>query len=110
MPDLLAGVAMAFVEHAAIKAVVAATRQGRRSLGLLSVDGLILAASLVLLREARNGRDAPARARFMLWLGILARRSARTSPTAPVRPAERADLGLARSGAFIGCLTGPLRS
>ena len=25
----------------------------------LSVDGLILAASLVLLHEARNGRDAP---------------------------------------------------
>jgi hypothetical protein len=36
----------------------------------LSVDGLILAASLVLLHEARNGRDAPALARFMLWLGI----------------------------------------
>jgi len=36
----------------------------------LSVDGLILAASLVLLHEARNDRDAPALARFMLWLGI----------------------------------------
>lgn len=36
----------------------------------LSVDGLILAASLVLLHEARNGRDAPALARVMLWLGI----------------------------------------
>jgi hypothetical protein len=36
----------------------------------LSVDGLILAASLVLLHEARNGRDAPRLARFMLWLGI----------------------------------------
>jgi Protein of unknown function (DUF2637) len=35
----------------------------------LSVDGLILAASLVLLHEARNGRDAPRLARFMLWLG-----------------------------------------
>ena len=32
--------------------------------------GLVLAASLVLLHEARNGRDAPALARFMLWLGI----------------------------------------
>jgi hypothetical protein len=32
----------------------------------LSVDGLILAASLVLLHEARNGRDAPRLARFML--------------------------------------------
>ena len=38
----------------------------------LSVDGLILAASLVLLHEARNGRDAPRLARFMLWLGITA--------------------------------------
>ena len=36
----------------------------------LSVDGLILAASLVLLHEARNDRDAPGLARFMLWLGI----------------------------------------
>ena len=36
----------------------------------LSVDGLILAASLVLLHEARNGRDAPRLARYMLWLGI----------------------------------------
>jgi Protein of unknown function (DUF2637) len=38
----------------------------------LSVDGLILAASLVLLHEARNGRDAPGLARLMLWLGIAA--------------------------------------
>jgi hypothetical protein len=36
----------------------------------LSVDGLILAASLVLLHEARNGRGAPALARLMLWLSI----------------------------------------
>ena len=36
----------------------------------LSVDGLILAASLVLLHEARNDRDAPGLARFILWLGI----------------------------------------
>jgi len=38
----------------------------------LSVDGLILAASLVLLHEARNDRDAPPLARLMLWLGIAA--------------------------------------
>ncbi len=38
----------------------------------LSVDGLILAASLVLLHEARNDRDAPALARFIVWLGISA--------------------------------------
>ncbi len=36
----------------------------------LSVDGLILAASLVLLHEARHGRPAPPLARWMLWLGI----------------------------------------
>ena len=36
----------------------------------LSVDGPILAASLVLLHEARNDRDAPWLVRFMLWLGI----------------------------------------
>ncbi len=36
----------------------------------LSVDGLILAASLVLLHEARNGRDAPRLARLLLWLVI----------------------------------------
>jgi hypothetical protein len=38
----------------------------------LSVDRLILAASLVLLHEARNDRDAPRLARCMLWLGIAA--------------------------------------
>jgi hypothetical protein len=38
----------------------------------LNVDGLILAASFVLLHEARNDREAPALARFMLWLGISA--------------------------------------
>ncbi len=36
----------------------------------LSVDGLIVAASLALLHEARNGRGAPGLARLMLWLGI----------------------------------------
>ena len=34
--------------------------------------GRIIAASLVLLHEARNDRDAPGLARFMLWLGISA--------------------------------------
>ena len=50
-------------------------RPGRHSgarLLPLSVDGLILAASLVLLHEARNDRDAPALAQLMLWLGISA--------------------------------------
>ena len=36
------------------------------------MDGLILAASLVLLHEARNDRDAPGLAQLMLWLGIAA--------------------------------------
>ena len=38
----------------------------------LSVDGLILAASLVMLLEARAGRTAPALARVMLGLGVAA--------------------------------------
>jgi hypothetical protein len=38
----------------------------------LSVDGLILAAGLVLLHAARCGLGAPALARLMLWLGISA--------------------------------------
>ena len=36
----------------------------------LSVDGLILAASLVMLHEARNGRTAPHLARWMLAAGV----------------------------------------
>jgi hypothetical protein len=59
----------------------------------LSVDGLILAASLVLLHEARNGRDAPGLARLMLW-----RRSARTLPTGRDTACSGADLSLARGG------------
>jgi hypothetical protein len=38
----------------------------------LSVDGLILAASLVMLHEARNKRSAPRMARCMLALGVTA--------------------------------------
>jgi hypothetical protein len=38
----------------------------------LSVDGLILAASRLLLHEARSGRPAPALAGCMLWLGVSA--------------------------------------
>jgi hypothetical protein len=38
----------------------------------LSVDGLILAASLVMLLEARAGRTAPVLARVMLGLGVAA--------------------------------------
>ncbi len=49
----------------------------------LSVDGLILAASLVLLHEARNGRGAPVLARVMLWLGISATVGANAAYGAP---------------------------
>jgi hypothetical protein len=38
----------------------------------LSVDGLILAASLVMLHEARSGHSAPVRAYLMLGLGVAA--------------------------------------
>jgi hypothetical protein len=38
----------------------------------LTPDALIVAASLVLVHEARNGRAVPALARVMLWLGITA--------------------------------------
>jgi hypothetical protein len=38
----------------------------------LSVDGLIVAASLVMLQEARRSRRAPALARLMLGLGVAA--------------------------------------
>jgi Protein of unknown function (DUF2637) len=38
----------------------------------LSVDGLILAASLVMLLEARAARTAPTLARVMLGLGVAA--------------------------------------
>lgn len=38
----------------------------------LSVDGLILASGLIMLYEARNGRDAPTLARVMSWLGVAA--------------------------------------
>ena len=38
----------------------------------LSVDGLILAMSLILLHEARADRDAPRLAVAMLWFGVVA--------------------------------------
>ena len=47
----------------------------------LSVDGLILAASLVLLHEARNDRDAPAAGPVHAVARHQPPRSAQTSPT-----------------------------
>jgi hypothetical protein len=52
----------------------------------LSVDGLILAASLVLLHEARNGRSAPALARWMLGLGVAATVAANVAYGLPYGP------------------------
>lgn len=53
----------------------------------LSVDGLIVAASLVLLHEARAGRRAPLLARGMLWLGIGATVAANVAYGARYGPA-----------------------
>src|SRR5258708_16613347 len=47
----------------------------------LSVDGLIIAASFLILHEARAAREAPKLGRFMLTLGVAATVAA-TSPTA----------------------------
>ena len=52
----------------------------------LSVDGLILAASLVLLQAARNKQQAPALARFALWLGIGATVAANLAYGLPYGP------------------------
>jgi Protein of unknown function (DUF2637) len=52
----------------------------------LSVDGLILAASLVMLHEARNRRPAPLLARVALWLGIAATLGANAAYGAPYGP------------------------
>jgi hypothetical protein len=52
----------------------------------LSVDGLILAASLVLLQAARSGHQAPALPRFALWLGIGATVAANLAYGLPYGP------------------------
>ena len=52
----------------------------------LSVDGLILAASLVLLLAARNHQRAPALARSALWLGIGATVAANLTYGLPYGP------------------------
>jgi hypothetical protein len=58
----------------------------------LSVDGLILAASLVLLHAARGGRSAGRLAYFALWLGIGATIAANAAYGWPYGP-----LGIASS-------------
>jgi hypothetical protein len=52
----------------------------------LSVDGLILAAGLVLLAAARQRVRAPRLARWMLWLGISATVGANVSYGLPYGP------------------------
>ena len=52
----------------------------------LSVDGLILAASLVLLQAARNKQQAPALPRFALWAGIGATVAANLAYGVPYGP------------------------
>jgi hypothetical protein len=52
----------------------------------LSVDGLILAAGLVLLHAARRQATAPGPARCMLWLGITATVGANVSYGLPYGP------------------------
>jgi hypothetical protein len=58
----------------------------------LSVDGLILAAGLVLLHAARRQATAPGLARWMLWLGITATVGANVSYG---RAARRGRVGVA---------------
>ena len=73
----------------------------------LSVDGLILAASLVLLHEARNDRDAPRLARFMLWRATCCWTVlARGLYSAAVGSATACLLAAPRSGESGACVRG----
>jgi hypothetical protein len=73
-----AGVVVFVAVAAAVQSFTHITGLGRThgQIGLdptllaLSVDGLIVAMSLVILHEARRGRRAPALAYVMLWAGI----------------------------------------
>ena len=67
----------------------------------LSVDGLILAASLVMLHEARNRRPAPTLAR-PCSASAWRRRWRRTSPTAPGSGGPARSSRRGRAVAFIG--------
>jgi len=64
----------------------------------LSVDGLIAAASLVLLHEARNGRAAPRLARWMLALGVAATVGLGGGYLQRLPMAERPDFGPLSTG------------
>jgi hypothetical protein len=77
------GTALVTIMVAAFAAIVSywhiydlGTRNGQFGIAAralpLSIDGLILAASLLMLYFARRMMNAPALAEFMLWLGIAA--------------------------------------
>ncbi len=67
----------------------------------LSIDGLIVAASMVLLYEARGGRPAPFLARFLLWLGVGCTIAANGAAGARYGPLG-AILSAAPAAAFVG--------
>ena len=67
----------------------------------LSVDGLIVAASLVQLHAVRTGRDAHALARWMLWLGVAATVSANIAYGAKCGPVG-ATVSAWPAASFIG--------
>jgi hypothetical protein len=62
----------------------------------LSVDGLIVAASLVMLDEARAGRDAPRAGPVVPGRRCPRYRRWERRVRHPVRPGRRGDLGVAR--------------
>jgi hypothetical protein len=68
----------------------------------LSVDGLILAASLVMLLEARGGRTGPVLARVMLGLGVAATVAANVAYGA-ADGLTGASISAWPAIAFIGC-------
>jgi hypothetical protein len=67
----------------------------------LSVDGLIVAASLVMVIEARSGRTAPPLTRVMLGLGVAATVAANVAYGAAYGPAGAA-ISAWPAVAFIG--------
>jgi hypothetical protein len=69
----------------------------------LSVDGLILAASLVALHEARRRHSVPPLARCMLVLGVGATVTANVAYGAPYGPVWRDHWRMARSGVHRIC-------
>jgi Protein of unknown function (DUF2637) len=82
----------------------------------LSIDGLIIAAGMILLYEARGGRPRPRLAQTMLWLGIGATIAANAAagaaygvmgaivsalPAAAFTGGAELVMGMARRGAWL---------